>query len=130
MGMLKLKDLFTKVYFYRFAIMTADQLTSSENKKISKKLKLIILVWLTLQSSVHALLIKYTRIQHGKTNVLYFPSVAVFMMELIKMVFSFIMVYFQSNGILWYGVNLSNFGISYKILTDPFFSNQKQFLNR
>lgn len=59
-------------------------------------IKLAILIWLTLQNSIHNLLIRYSRIRI--VPEMFFSSVAVFWMEVIKVFICIIMVINESNG--------------------------------
>ncbi|KAH7725437.1 CBN-SRF-3 protein [Aphelenchoides avenae] len=59
-------------------------------------IKVAVLVWLTLQNSVHTLLIRYSRARD--VPEMFFSSVAVFLTELVKVVICLYMVIWESNG--------------------------------
>lgn len=54
-------------------------------------MKKIILPWLTLQNSVHTLLMRYVRIRD--VDEMFYASVAVLMMEFVKLFFCIMAVY-------------------------------------
>lgn len=59
-------------------------------------IKLTILLWLTLQNSIHNLLLRYSRVR--EVPKMYFSSVAVFSMEIIKIFVCILMVINESDG--------------------------------
>lgn len=61
-------------------------------------IKVAVLVWLTLQNSVHTLLIRYSRARD--VPEMFFSSVAVFLTEIIKVVICLYMVIWETNGLL------------------------------
>ncbi|KAI6219325.1 UDP-galactose translocator [Aphelenchoides fujianensis] len=61
-------------------------------------MKIGVLIWLTLQNSVHTLLIRYSRAR--AVDEMFHSSVAVFSMELVKMVICVYMVFNESFGFM------------------------------
>ncbi|KAI6233225.1 hypothetical protein M3Y99_00934300 [Aphelenchoides fujianensis] len=57
-----------------------------------------VLVWLTVQNSVHTLLIRYSRAR--EVDAMFFSSVAVFSMEVLKMAVCLLVVVYESSGFL------------------------------
>lgn len=62
----------------------------------ASNIKVAVLIWLTLQNSVHTLLLRYSRARD--VPEMYFSSVAVFFTELIKVVVCLYMVFNESHG--------------------------------
>ncbi|KAI6224497.1 hypothetical protein M3Y99_01390800 [Aphelenchoides fujianensis] len=59
-------------------------------------LRVGVLVWLTVQNSVHTLLIRYSRAR--EVDAMFFSSVAVFSMEVLKMAVCLLVVVYESSG--------------------------------
>ena len=59
--------------------------------------KLAVLLWLTLQNSIHTLLIRYSRAR--AVEEMFYSSVAVFLMEVVKIAMCTFMVLHESLGI-------------------------------
>ncbi|KAL3093216.1 hypothetical protein niasHT_022666 [Heterodera trifolii] len=62
----------------------------------SASIKFAVLIWLTVQNAVHALLLRYSRVRD--VPAMYFSTVAVFWTEVIKLSVCLIMVCHHSNG--------------------------------
>lgn len=63
-------------------------------------IKLVVLIWLVLQNSVHTLLLRYSRARD--VSEMFFSSVAVFFTEIIKVIICLYMVSIEENGFLGY----------------------------
>lgn len=59
-------------------------------------IKIMVLIWLTFQNSIHTLLLRYSRVR--EVPEMFYSSVAVFWMEIFKVIFCLWMVYYESNG--------------------------------
>ncbi|KAI6206921.1 hypothetical protein M3Y94_00970000 [Aphelenchoides besseyi] len=59
-------------------------------------MKLAVLIWLTLQNSIHTLLIRYSRARD--VPEMFYSSVAVYFMEIVKMIICVYMVFNESRG--------------------------------
>ncbi|KAH7660484.1 SRF-3 protein, partial [Aphelenchoides avenae] len=62
----------------------------------SVDIKVAVLIWLALQNSVHTLVLRYSRARD--VQEMYFPSVAVFLTEIFKVLFCVQMITWESKG--------------------------------
>ncbi len=60
-------------------------------------IKRTVLIWLTMQNSVHTLLVRYSRAR--PVEKMFLPSCAVFWMEVVKLVICLLAVFLESGGI-------------------------------
>lgn len=73
------------------------ELQRSQNRGLSIEIiKIFVLVWLTFQNSIHTLLIRYSRVRN--VPAMFYSSVAVFWMEIFKLIFCLWMSFFESNS--------------------------------
>lgn len=56
-------------------------------------IKFFVLLWLTFQNSIHTLLLRYSRARN--VPEMFYSSVAVFWMEIVKSLFCLFMIVFQ-----------------------------------
>lgn len=67
------------------------------SKSSGDVLRLSILVWLTLQNSVHALLVRYSRVRN--VEKMFLSSVAVFFTEILKAITCILCIIYEEKGI-------------------------------
>lgn len=66
----------------------------------ASSVRLAVLIWLTLQNSVHTLLLRYSRARDVPD--MFFSSVAVFFTEIAKVIICLYMVFLEENGFRGY----------------------------
>ena len=69
-------------------------------------IKITVLIWLTLQNAVHALLIRYSRVR--EVPEMYFSTVAVFWTEVIKIIACVLMITQETDGLMRFFMKFLN----------------------
>ncbi len=69
----------------------------ADSSNVGQNFKYGILVWLTLQNSIHVLIVRYSRSR--PVQDMFFASCAVFWTEVVKLIICLLAVLFESGGI-------------------------------
>lgn len=74
-----------------------EMLRETSTRTTPLSVRMGILVWLTLQNSVHTLLLRYSRARH--VEKMFLSSAAVFFTELLKLLICIVVIIYEERGV-------------------------------